>query len=600
MQKNKYLKVINVMLHGYYGYYILTLVLLLFSTFFSVFSTFTSKILIDVIKYDTLAEYNAAVKDPLSQFVTYIYGGYYFLKGNLWIFSIIIVLLAVAIVCFVVSRIILRSKVMTGISAQLQNTLFNHIERLPYSSIKVMRNGDILQTCTKDEETVRRFIVGDMQTIFYTFDILAFAFTVLCFINYKIALVSIVILPVLFIYSFFLIKPVRNRYRLTDDSEGLMSAKIEENLAAVRIVKAFNNESYEVKDFSRYIDDYKKKFIHWRVLSSFFFSSSDIFVFSQIAASTLYGMYLCMNGEATISTVVVATSYVTMIVWPFRDVATTLSNLARVLASIDRINLLLDKPQEDLTSGITPKIAGNIEFKDVSFKFGDAGVPTLKNISFSIKKGETVAILGKTGAGKSTLAYLLTRLYDVTSGEILIDGIPITSIQKQYLRKNVAMILQEPFLFSKSIMSNINISKDLSDPNAVYDAARIARIDESIRSFKQGYDTQVGEKGVTLSGGQKQRVAIARGIAKSAPILIMDDSLSAVDTETDIEIRSALKNRMKDTTCLIITHRVATAKDADKIIVLENNTISEMGTYDELIHKQGLFKRINDIQTKMQ
>lgn len=556
--------------------------------------------MIDIIDHQSPEVFFEKVKDPLTLFITNILGGYDFLEANLWIFSIIIVTVALATACFVTSRIIVRTKVMTGISSQLQKVLFNHIERLPYSFIKTMRNGDILQTCTKDEETVRRFVVGDMQTVFYTFDILLFAFTLLCTINYKIALVAVSLLPILFIYSFFLIKAVRTRYRATDDSEALMSAKIEENLAAIRLVKAYNNEQFEINDFEKYIKDYRSKFIRWRKLSSFFFSSSDIFVFTQIAISALFGIYLCLIGEIGVSTVVISTTYVTMIVWPFRDVATTLSNLARVLAALDRINILLTQPQEDLSSGLTPELDGDIVFSNVNFKFSDAECSVLRDINLKIKTGQTVAIMGKTGSGKSTLAYLLTRLYDVSSGEITINGININDINKIHLRRNVAMILQEPFLFSKSIKSNINISKEINDDNKIYDAAKIAKIDDSIKSFKDGYETQVGEKGVTLSGGQKQRVAIARGIAKHAPILIMDDSLSAVDTETDMFIRTALKTRMQNTTCLIITHRVATAKDADLIVVLEDNTIAEIGTYNELLNKEGLFKRINDIQTKME
>jgi ATP-binding cassette subfamily B protein len=600
MRNHKYLHVLNTMLKGSYKFYILTLLLLICSTFFAVLSSFISKILIDVIQYQTYDVFISKVFDPLTLWLTGVMGGFDFLKAHLWIFSIVVVTIALAIAFFSIARQIARTKVITNVAARLQSIMFDHVERLPYRFIKTMRNGDIIQTCTKDQDTVRRFIIGDMMTVFYTFDMLIFAFSILLTISWKIALVSIVILPALFIYSFFIIKPVRKRYRLTDDSEAAMTAKIEENLSAVRIVKAFNNENYETEQFNKYVNDYKKKFINWRKLSSFFFSSSDILVFGQIAASTLYGMFLCMSGEISVSTIVISTTYVSMIVWPFRDVATTLSNLASVLAALDRINILLEQPQEDLTSGIKPLIKGGIEFVNVGFKFPDDTKETLKNINFSIKPGETVAIVGKTGSGKSTLAYLLTRLYDVTCGEILIDGTPINDIQRQYLRQHIAMILQEPFLFSKSIISNINISKDINDPNKIFDAAKIAHIDDSIRQFKEGYNTQVGEKGVTLSGGQKQRVAIARGIARNAPILIMDDSLSAVDTETDVEIRSALKKRMENTTCLIITHRVATAKDADKIIVLENNTVSQIGTYDQLIHEEGLFKRINDIQTKMQ
>lgn len=599
-EKHIYLSTINTILKGNYLKYAFYLILLLGSVFFSTMSTFMTKILLDILQQPTASEYFLVVKDPLSIFFTNLFGGFDFLKNNLWIFSIIIVGIALAMALFNISRMYLRSFIMTSISKKTQLMLFNHVERLPYNYIKSLKNGDIIQTCTRDEETLRRFLIGDMHTIFYTLFTLIFAFTILTTISYKVALMSICVLPILFIYSFFLIKIVRKRYRLTDDSEGLMTAKIEENLASVRIVKAFNNEKYEIDDFEKYLKDYRNKYISWRKMSSFFFSSSDIMVFSQITIATIVSIILCVRGEITYATVIVSTSYVSMIVWPIRDVATTLSNFARVLAALDRIHLIMNQPIEDIETGLKPKITGNIEFRNVSFKFDDDEKNTLSNISFKVKKGQTVAIMGKTGSGKSTLVLLLTRLYDLTSGEILIDGINIKDISKKYLRQNISLVLQEPFLFSKSVISNIKITNERLSKEEVINATKIAAIHENILALEKGYHTQVGEKGVSLSGGQKQRVAIARSLVNKTPILIFDDSLSAVDTETDIKIRSQLKARMKDTTTFIITHRVATAKDADVIIVLENNTISEIGNYQQLINRDGLFKRINDIQSKME
>ena len=556
-KKHVYLSTVNEILKGNYLKYGFYLILLFVSVLISTFSTFMTKILLDVIQQTDANSYFLAVQDPLSVFITNLLGGFDFLKNNLWIFSILIFTFSLGLALFNISRMYLRSFIMTSISKKTQLILFNHIENLPYKNIKSMKNGDIIQTCTRDEETLRRFIIGDMHTVFYTLFVLILSFSILCSINYIVALSSIVLLPILFIYSFFLIKVVRKRYRATDDSEGLMTARIEENLSSVRIVKAFNNEKFEIDNFETYLQDYRSKFIKWRKVSSFFFSSSDIFVFSQITLATIISIVLCVYGEITYATVIVAFSYVSMIVWPIRDVATTLSNFARVLAALERIRLLLDIPVEDLKSGLTPKITGEIEFKNVSFKFPDADNYVLKNVSFKIKKGQTVAIMGKTGSGKSTLMLLLTRLYDIESGEILLDGVNINQIQKKYIH-------------------------------------------DSILNLDKGYDTEVGEKGVQLSGGQKQRVVIARSLTKNSPILIFDDSLSAVDTETDIEIRTSLKEKMKDVTTFIITHRVATAKDSDLIIVLEDSKISEIGTYDQLVNKDGLFKRINDIQTKME
>ncbi|MEG1565876.1 MAG: ABC transporter ATP-binding protein [Bacilli bacterium] len=599
---SQYFGIINSILYGFKLKYALNIFLILIGVLLYVTSTFMTKVLIDCIQFVTLADFLENVVDPLTLFFTNLFGGYEFLRANLWLFSIISVTIALAMACFTVSRIILRSFLMTGISKQCQMNLFDHIEHLPYATMKSMKNGEIIQTCTRDEQTVRKFIVGDVQNFFYTIFLIIFSLAFLFTISWKMALISIIVIPILYLYSFFMIKIVRKRYRITDDSEAHVTSKIEENLSAVRLVKAFNNENYEIEDFENYLLDYKKKFIHWRKSSSFFFSSSDILVFSQIALSITMGIYFASIGDITSSTVVIAFSYVANIVWPVRDLATNLSNLAQVMAALDRMNIILQSPIEDIESGLTPKISGGITFDDVSFGFPDEkqNINVLHNINLTIKAGQTVAIMGKTGSGKSTLAYLITRLYDTKSGNIYIDGTNIKDIQKKYLRRNISMVLQEPFLFSKSIYSNINIANNITDKEEIFNAAKTANVHESIVAFKDGYDTQIGEKGVTLSGGQKQRVAIARSTVNKAPILIFDDSLSAVDTETDIQIRRSLKQRMKDSTTLIITHRIATAKDADLIVVLENNTISEIGTYDELLHKEGLFKRIADIQTRMQ
>jgi ATP-binding cassette subfamily B protein len=277
----------------------------------------------------------------------------------------------------------------------------------------------------------------------------------------------------------------------------------------------------------------------------------------------------------------------------------TLSNLAQAMASIDRLNTILNQPLEDIESGQRPSIKGGIEFKNMSFNYDDSDEVVIKDFSLSIQPGETVAIMGKTGSGKSTLSHLLTRLYDYTSGSIQIDGHELKTIAKEHIRRQIATVLQEPFLFSKTIINNLKIANSNATAEDIQKAAQIADIHKSIINFKDGYDTRVGEKGVTLSGGQKQRLVIARTIISKAPILVFDDSLSAVDTETDMNIRSALKKRQEQSTTLIITHRVATAKDADKIIVLDKGKIAEVGKHEDLIKRDGLYKRIFEIQTRM-
>ena len=393
---------------------------------------------------------------------------------------------------------------------------------------------------------------------------------------------------------------VRKLYRLADDSEAKLTDKVSENLASVRIVKAFNNELYEISFFDAILKDYQGKFLSWKKFNAFFFSSSDVFIFASKVLALLWGIYLVYTGEINAGTLVITLLYVNMMVWPVRDAAQTLSNFGQIFASADRIQILLGKPLEDLESGECPEIKGNIEFKNVSFAYPDGEGDVIENVSFSVKAGETIALMGKTGAGKSTLVLLLTRLYDYDSGSIKIDGVELKNIQKSYLRKKVVPVLQDPFLFSRSIEENIKIASPLSSENEMRFASKNADIDHTILSFKDGYQTMVGEKGVTLSGGQKQRVAIARTLLTKAPILIFDDSLSAVDTKTDLEIRQRLKENVKDSTTFLITHRIASAKSADKIIVLDEGKIEEMGTHEELMKKAGLYQRLAEIQERME
>ena len=284
-----------------------------------------------------------------------------------------------------------------------------------------------------------------------------------------------------------------------------------------------------------------------------------------------------------------------------RQLGRLVGDFSKTIVSVSRLDHIISNPGEYVgeEDKLKPEILGDIEFKNVSFKFVDSNEDQITNISFKVNRGETIAIIGKTGSGKSTLMNLLIRLLDYQKGQILIDGVEIKDIEKHHLRKNVGVILQEPFLFSKSVEDNIKISDISSDINKVSNVAKIAQVHNDIVNFEKGYDTLVGERGVTLSGGQKQRVAIARMLLKPKPILVFDDSLSAVDTETDIQIRKALNQEWKDSTVFIITHRITTASEADKIIVIADGTIKESGKHEELIKKDGLYKNIWEIQSQI-
>ena len=331
---------------------------------------------------------------------------------------------------------------------------------------------------------------------------------------------------------------------------------------------------------------------------AYYWSISDLMTISQIALVVVASIYYTNQGIISLGTAVVFINYIFRIIWPIKQLGRILADLGKALVSSERIQEILDEEKEVVKPGdIKPEIKGCVEFKGVSFEYPDDKTHTvLKDVSFRVEKGETVAIVGKTGSGKSSLVHLLPRLYDVDKGEIIIDGYNINTVQKKWLRKNVGIVLQEPFLYSTTIQENISFQSD-SNPKDVHDAARIASVHHVVKEFDQGYDTLIGEKGVTLSGGQKQRIAIARTIIKNYPILIFDDSLSAVDTETDIKIRRALKNRSEQLTTIIISHRINTLRETDNILVLDEGRIVDSGTHDELIRRDGFYNTIWKIQS---
>ena len=415
----------------------------------------------------------------------------------------------------------------------------------------------------------------------------------------KMAGYALVSLPLIFVLAMLFFRFIHAQFEKVDEADGKMSDAIQSTINGTRVVKAFNREKYELEKCEKEMDNFRKLYTRIISLNGLYWGFSDTICLSQICLIVVIGILEARKGNITIGDFFVFISYESQIIWPMRNVGRILSDMGRVSVAMGRLLDILNEPEEDRDSGETPKIRGNITFEHVYFKYDDGEEYVLKDVSFSVKAGQTVALMGPTGSGKSSLVHLLTRLYDYTDGSVKLDDIELKEIQKKYLREQVGIVLQEPYLFSKSIMENIRIAKPKAELEEIRSAARIASMDEVIREFDQGYDTLVGEKGVTLSGGQKQRIAIARTILQKSPILIFDDSLSAVDTETDSRIRSSLKEVRKSTTTFLITHRCSSAMDADLIIVLEEGKVAQMGNHASLMKEEGLYRRIYEIQSQM-
>ena len=527
-------------------------------------------------------------------------GGKSVLEQSLWMCSIILILLTLSRGIFLFFKGKWSAIASESIARKIRDQLYDHLQYLPFDYHVKVKTGDLIQRCTSDVETIRRFLAMQMVEIGRALFMLFFALSFMLPMSVKMTLISLSLVPFIFAFAVVFFMKVKVAFKASDESEGRLSTVLQENLSGVRVVRAFARQKYEIDKFDEKNIEYRDLTYRLIRLLAWYWSVSDFLSLIQIIAVTVLGTYWAANGIITLGTLLAFSSYVGMLLWPVRQLGRVLTDMGKAMVSIERIQEILDEPIEDLDAGISKeKIEGKIEFENVSFHY-DEGHPILEDVSFKVEKGQTVAILGPTGSGKSTLVSLLPRLYDNQSGSVKIDGIDVKKISKRTLRKNIGIVLQEPFLFSKTLKDNIGLASSDYEDDMVFKAAQIASVHDVIESFEDGYETSVGEKGVTLSGGQKQRIAIARTIINGSSILIFDDSLSAVDTETDAAIRKRLKNLNKKATTFIISHRLTTMAEADMILVLEHGKIVQQGTHLELIDEEGLYKRVWGIQNSLE
>lgn len=526
-------------------------------------------------------------------------GGFSYLGKHLWIMALGIVVVALFQVASQYSFRVFNTKASETLVKSMRDQLFSHIERLPFSWHTKNRTGDIIQRCTSDIDTTKNFLSEQLTSVFRITILLALSVTFMLSMHPLLTLIALLPAPLIIAYSIRFHKTIHDGFMDCDENEGKLSAMAQENLTGVRVVRAFGRERAEIDKFKAQNDYYTGLWEKMARIMSRFWSVSDIFSGIQVMLVVVFGALFCIRGSLTEGEYIAFISYNSMLVWPIRQLGRMISEMSKAGVSIDRVFYIMSSPvEQDDPDAIQAPMNGDIVFDHVSFAYENAP-QLLHDIRFTVPAGSTLGILGGTGSGKSTLIHLLDKLYPIEEGcgRITIGGTDIRKIKTEHLRKNIGVVLQEPYLFSRTIGENIGIALDNPDMDTIRAAAAAAALDETICSFASGYDTMVGERGVTLSGGQKQRSAIARMLTQDVPILIFDDSLSAVDTQTDARIRQAISKRFGKATVILISHRITTLSAADKIIVLDKGRIAEEGTHDVLKSAGGLYQKIYETQS---
>ena len=556
-------------------------------------------------------------------------GGYPYLREHLFVLSLAVVAVAVLSGIFMFLTRTCTARAGENFARNLRDALFYHVQRLPMSWHDKNQTGDIIQRCTSDVEVIRNFVVTQLLEVFRTAFLVGISFAMMVSMNRKLALIVLLFVPVVVVYSAVFYRLIARRFTDADEAEGELSTVVQENATGVRVVRAFGREQFEMNRFREKNEAFARLWIRLGTLSGLYWGVGDLITGLQVTTVIVLGAMEAVHGNLSVGDFVAFASYNTVLVWPVRGLGRILSDMSKAGVSFERVGYIIHgeeeayggpkkegmpgggqadkaeraewfggKKADDAHPGGQRQILPDrmdIAFSHVSFAY-EQGEKVLDDVSFMIPQGSTFGILGGTGSGKSTVVQLLTRLYELEEGTITLGGVDIRKLPLAWLRRHVGMVLQEPFLYSRTIRENIAASRSEASMEEIRNAARTACVDRSISSFADGYETLVGERGVTLSGGQRQRVAIARMLLQKAPVMVFDDSLSAVDTRTDHEIRKALKEHQKDATVILISHRITTLMGADRILVLNRGRVEETGTHEELIAKDGIYRQIYEIQ----
>jgi ATP-binding cassette subfamily B protein len=538
----------------------------------------------------------------LTSGVIALMGGAEFVRERLWFPALLMVSLTLVAGVFAYFKGRFASQASDGIARRLKDRLYDHLQRLPARYHDRAETGDLIQRCTSDVETLRLALSSQVVEVSNSLLLLLTALPLMIMLDGRMAAISFVLIVPIILFGYIYVGRVKHLFKEVAEAEGQVTRVVQENLTGLRVVRAFARQDFEISKFAEPNQLYRDRSLRLLRLMAWYWSVSDLVVLIQQGLVLFSGAYFIASGSLTVGTLFAFLMFLNMLLWPVRQMGRTLTELGKSVVALTRMGEILSEPEESAPEvAVTParSAEGRIAVADLVFGYGEDETE-LKGISFEVEPGETLAIVGPSGSGKTTIMSLLLRLYDYESGSIKFDGHELTDLDRQWVRSQFSVVMQEPFLYSKTIGENIRLSRDGAVDDDVTEAARLADIHDTISSFGEGYATRIGERGVTLSGGQRQRVALARALLQDTPVLLLDDALSAVDAETEATILEALRSRHGRRTTLVIAHRLSTLAHADKVIVLEGGRIIQEGTHAELVEAEGLYHRLWKIQTALE